>query len=58
MKLEQAKKYQKVSKLNLNEIVKGKGQKSKKVLQNIKMLHKTQEADIKLFNDEKVLLNY
>ena len=35
-----------------------KSKEQESALPNIKMLHKTQEADIKLFNDEKALLNY
>ena len=53
LKLEEANKLQNVFKSNLNEISKGrfKSDKQKSALENIKLLHKSQEAFIKLFND-------
>ena len=53
MKLESAKKLQKMFKRNLNKILKVryKSEEKENVLKNIKLLYKSQEAAIKLFND-------
>ena len=53
MKLEEAKKYQKVFKSNLQEIVRGryKSKEQESELQNTKMLYEEQESVVKLFNN-------
>ena len=53
MKLKEARKLQNVFKSNLNEIWRGryKSDKKKSALGNIKLLCKSREAVIKLFND-------
>ena len=52
-KLEEAKKYKKVFKSTLKEIVRGryKSKVQNSALQNIKMFYKAREPTIKLFND-------
>ena len=51
MKLEKAKKLQNVFTSNLNKISRGtnKSEDQKMILENIKLLHKSQQAVIKLF---------
>ena len=53
MRLEEAKNLQNFQKLNLNEISKGrfKSDEQRSAFKNIKLLYKSQEAVIKLFND-------
>ena len=53
MKLEEVKQLQNVFKSNLNEISRGrnKSEKQNMALENIKLLCKSQEVAIKLFND-------
>ena len=53
MKLEEAKKLQNVLKSNLNEIWRGryKSEKWKRALENIKLLYKSREVVIRLFNN-------
>ena len=57
MKLEEAKKLQNVIKPNLKEIWKEryKSEEQKNALKNIKLLNKSREAVIKLFNDYSLI---
>ena len=53
MKLEDGKELQNIFKTNMNEISKGrfKSEEQKSALENIKLIYKSQQAVIKLFND-------
>ena len=59
MKLEEAKKLQNVFKSNLNEKSTGrnKSEEQKMSLENIKLLYELQEAVIKLFNDDSLIVS-
>ena len=53
MKLEDGKELQNIFKINMNEISKGrfKSEEQKSALENIKLIYKSQQAVIKLFDD-------
>ena len=53
MKLEDGKELQNIFKTNMNEISKGrfKSEEQKSALENIKLIYKSQQAVIKLFDD-------
>ena len=53
MKREDAKKQQNLFKSNINQLIKGKSvlKEQKSAIENIKLLYKSREAVIKLFND-------
>ena len=59
MKLEEAKEQQNIFKLDLNEISRGKfkSEEQKSALENIKLLYKSREAVIKLFNDYSLIVS-
>ena len=59
MKLEEVKQLQNVFKSNLNEISRGrnKSEKQNMALENIKLLCKSQEVAIKLFNDYSTIVS-
>ena len=59
MKIEDAKKQQNFLKSNINQLIKGKSvsKEQKSAIENIKLLYKSREGVIKLFNDYSPIIS-